>query len=112
MNEKLQEINNMLPLMKEITGVDALITVWDHEARVEGMFCGNNANPNITIGDQVTDSKEPLIITLRTGKPSYNAVPKKAYGIELEGSIIPIKQNGEVIGAVTYCFSTQEKKIF
>lgn len=49
------------------------------------------------------------MIVLSDGVSLQNKVPKEVFGIAFEGTITPVKENGQVIGAITYCYSTEEK---
>jgi len=110
MNERLQEFVNMVPMIKQMTNVDAEIAVWSREGVIEAYFDSKKMKLPFHVGYKATNMNDPLFQVMRTGKASYEKVPKEVFGIAFEGSLTPILDQGEVVGAVTYCFSTEEKE--
>lgn len=110
MNEQLQKVIDLIPFIKEMTNVDAAICVWNKDAVAEAFFPSKEV-PGIyvEIGQHIEDPNDPLVIAIRDGVSSQNKVPKEVFGIAFEGTITPVKENGQVVGAITYCYSTEEK---
>lgn len=109
MNQKLQEMINCAPLVKQMTGVDAAICVWNTDAVAIAFFKAEKLEFEFEVGYQVEDKNDPICQVLRTGKTQYNRVPKEVFGTAIEGSIVPIFDGTEVVGAVTYVVSGEEK---
>lgn len=109
MNKKLQEIIDWIPFIKQMIGTDAAICVWNKDAMLEAAFSSSEINVDFPKGYQVIDKSDKLYIALQTGKSQYNRIPKEVYGSAVEGSITPIFDGKEIIGAVTYTVSSEAK---
>ena len=113
MHERLKEISNLVPMMKQITGVDSAIAIWNKEGIVEAFYPSTHrelSKLKLYVGFEAPDKNDKLFEVLRTGKPQYNKVKKEVYGTDVEGTITPIFDGREVVGAITYAFSTAEKE--
>lgn len=113
MHERLKEISNLVPMMKQITGVDSAIAIWNKEGIVEAFYPSTHSELSklkLYVGFEAPDKNDKLFEVLRTGKPQYNKVKKEVYGTDVEGTITPIFDGREVVGAITYVFSTAEKE--
>lgn len=106
-NQKLTEVANCAPLIKQMTGLDAAIAVWNTEGEVIAYFKSNKVNINFDVGYKDTDKNSNIHRVLRTGKPSYSKIPKEAFGQAFEGTATPIYDNGEIVGVVTYIYSSE-----
>ena len=78
-NQKLTEVANCAPLIKQMTGLDAAIAVWNTEGEVIAYFKSNKVNINFDVGYKDTDKNSNIHRVLRTGKPSYSKIPKEAF---------------------------------
>lgn len=111
MNQRLQELINMVPVITEMTRMDASICVWDENATVVRYFESPAIAVKFEEGWQAQDKNDPLWQVLRTGKSMYNKIPEEVFGEAFEGTITPIKDGNKVVGAVTYCFSSKDKEM-
>lgn len=110
MNKRLQELADWIPVMKQMTGVDAAVCIWDKEARVTAYFKSEMMDLTFEPGYQLPDKNDMIYQVLRTGKPAYNKLPKEVFGIAFEGTITPIYDGREIVGAITYTFSSEAKE--
>ena len=109
MNRKLQEMINLVPVIKSMTGVDAAICVWDKDGVVQGYFKSEKIDLEFPIGFKAEDKNDPLYEAIRTKKGIYNKVPKEVFGVAIEGTITPIFDGYDVVGVITYVFSSEVK---
>ncbi|MDO5293442.1 MAG: methyl-accepting chemotaxis protein [bacterium] len=109
-NSKLQAIAEAIPLLKSVTGTDAAIGVWDSEGVVVKFLKSKSIDVNFEEGYQLQDKNDKIFEVLRTGVQAYNKVPKEAFGMAFEGTITAVKDGSKIIGAITYCFSTEYKE--
>lgn len=109
MNQKLQEIINCAPLMRQMTGVDAAICVWNADAVSVAFFQPEKIKFDFEVGYTVEDKNDAIWKALRTGKVHYNRVPKEVFGREIEGTIVPIFEGTNVVGLVTYTVCSEDK---
>ncbi len=110
MNEKLQEFINWIPVMKQMTGIDATITVWDTEGVVQACYPAHSFDLVFEVGFEFPDKKDALYEVLKTGKMAYNKLPKQAFGIAISASITPIFEGKTVVGVVTLVVSEEDKE--
>lgn len=109
MNQRLQEVINLVPMIKQMTGMDAAICVWNTEAVVEAFFAAENMGLLFQVGYQLENKTDKIYDVLRTGVAQYNKIPKEVFGYAVEGTITPIFDGKEIVGVVTYGFSTEVK---
>lgn len=109
MNRKLQELANVIPIMKQMTGVDAAICIWNTEGMVEAFFSCKKIDLEFSVGYKHEDKSDKIWEVMRTGVPAYNKVPKELFGIAFEGTITPILDGNEIVGVVTYTFSSEDR---
>lgn len=109
MHKKLEEISNCALIIKQMTGADAAIAVWNKDAVVEAYFKSDKVNINFGVGYKDDTPNSNIKEVLRTGKPSFNKVPKEVFGQAFEGTITPIFDGSEVVGAVTYVYPSDTK---
>ena len=110
MNEKLQQLISWIPVMKQMVGVDGATTVWDKNGIALAFFASKEMDLNIEVGYEHLDKSDKLYEAIRTGKVLYNKQPKEVFGVAVEGIITPIFDGREVVGAVTYVVSSEEKE--
>lgn len=110
MNAKLQECIQWIPVMQQIVGIDAAIAVWDRNGVVQGFFKAKQLNLHFDVGFEHQDKNDKLFEVMQTGRPGYNKIPKEVFGVAVEGTITPIFDGREVVGAITYVTSSEEKE--
>lgn len=109
MNAKLQQLTEWIPIIKQMTGIDAAIAVWDRNGVLQSFFGAKAFNLHLEIGFQA-DKADKMFEAMRTGKVLFNKIPKEVFGAAVEGSITPIFEGREVVGAVTFVTSSEEKE--
>lgn len=110
MNDKLKELIEWIPTIKQMTSMDAAICVWNKDGVVEAFFGAKSIELHFEVGYQMPDKNDKLYDVIRTGKAQYNKVPKEVFGVAIEGTITPIFDGTEVVGVVTYVFSSANKE--
>ena len=99
--EKLQELKNMIELTKSLVNDDLAITVWSTEG--ETLYCNPNEDLSINfeVGFKFKDKTDKIFEVMRTGERSYNVLPKEIFGTTIEAIIIPVFDEGKVVGCIT-----------
>ncbi len=110
MNQRLKNLIEMIPLFKQMSSVDAAVCVFNTEGVVEAFFKDKDIGIDFEVGFQIEDKNDKIFEVIRTGIPSYNKVPKEVFGIAFEGTITPIFDGKEVVGVVTYTFSSEKRE--
>lgn len=110
MNKKLQELIEWIPVMKQITGTDAAIGVWNKDGVVEAYFKSDMMELDFPKGYKLEDKNDKVYVVLSTGKTQYTKLPKEVFGVAIEGTITPIFDGREIIGVITYVVSSDIKE--
>ena len=110
MNEKLQQFINWVPMLKQMTNIDATIAVWDTNGIVQACYPAKGFKLDFEIGYELADKSDALYEVMKTGKQVINKLPKEVFGIGVEASITPIYDGREVVGAVTVGVSTDNRE--
>lgn len=103
MNELLVKIIDCLPTISGILDDEAVLSVIDSNGIVQGLRVPEGKRGVIGVGEHFDDPSGGLEQVLRTGKKVHNRLPKEVVGIELEGVLVPIKDNNKVVGVL--CFT-------
>lgn len=109
-HEKLQQIVDALPVISKLFGHDVYITVMDKDAVVAGYSIPDGARPKLSVGEVFSDPSGAMQSVLRSGVSKHNRLPKDVMGEVFEGEIVPVKENGDVIGCVICTHSVSGKE--
>lgn len=110
MNEKLREVIDLIPVIKEVGGKDTALCVWNENGEVEAYFPSKSIDIDFPVGFKVPDPNDLIYQSIKSGKVMYNVLPKEVFGVAFEGKIIPIFDGGKVVGVLTYIFSSERKE--
>lgn len=107
--EKLEELKRNVELMKKLINEDAAIAIFDETITAVAFYPAKSFSFQFEVGYQAKRTDE-IGQVIETGKSIYSRVPKEVFGTAIEGKIEPIIEDGKVIGAITYSFSTEAKE--
>lgn len=110
MNEKLQQLIDNLPIIKQLFGHDVLLSVVDRDGVVQGFTIPDSIEQKLEIGEVFHDPSGVMDKVLRTGTPMHNYLPKEVLGEAFEGELIPIKDGRDVVGCITCTYSADTKE--
>ena len=106
--EKLEQIKSAISLMKEIIDEDLAVSVWD----VEGTMLYFNKAKTFPLhfeeGFQILDKNDPLFEAMRTRKVVHTVVPKERFGVNIEGNLVPVYDEGQVVGCIAGMYSLEK----
>jgi len=111
MNQKIEELMKLMPYLKEMTGIDAQINIWDTDGVVLGNFPLSKFEMPFYVGYQLADKSDVVFEVMKTGRRVFNTIPEEVFGYPIEGYITPIKDGAEVVGCVTYVFPAEQSKV-
>lgn len=106
--EKLQKIKEMIPIMKNMVDEDLAICIWDRQGTVLHFEKSGDFPLEFEIGFEMPDKSDKLFTAMDTGKTLHNKLPKEVFGVPIEGNIVPVFDNGEVVGCITCVYSTEK----
>lgn len=111
MNKKLEQLVDSLPVIRQLFDNDVYITVMDAKKAVMGYSVPDGVKPQLGLGDIFRDPSGALDEVLRTGKRKHNILPREAMGESFEGELVPVKDDGVVVGclACTYSVDVREE---
>ena len=111
MNEELQKIIELLPLIKSVSGEEKIITVYDEDSYIRGYALPDGMTPILQIGDKFEDVTGGFDKVMRTGEAVHNILPAEVMGEPFEGDLIPIKdEDGRVVGVIASTYSVVKKQ--
>lgn len=110
MNQELKRVIDVLPIIRQIVDDVSYITVMDSEGIVQGYAIPEGEKPKMEIGTSFQDPSGCFDEVVRTGKRKFNYLPKEVMGEAFEGVLVPIKDQGQVVGVLTYTHSADEKE--
>lgn len=105
MNKQLEQLVNSLPIIRQLFDQDVYLTVMDAQKVVMGFIVPDGVRPQLSVGDVFKDPSGALDSVLKTGKRKHNILPKEAMGESFEGELIPIKEDGVVVGCIIRTYS-------
>lgn len=110
MNEQVQKVVDLLPVIYELVGKDAFMTVLDDASIVQGFAIPKGTAPQMAVGDKFTDASGGFDEVMRTGKSKFNYLPKEVMGEAFEGVLVPIKDGSATVGVVINSYSVAERE--
>lgn len=108
-NEKVQQIIDVLPAIRYLFEQDVLLSVIDKDGVFQGFSLPEGMEPMYRIGEFFKDPSGAFDEVMRTGRPKHNCLPKEVMGEAYEGILVPIKDGGIVEGCVI-CTSSADFK--
>ena len=106
--EKLEQIKELVPLMTSMVDEDLAIAIWNREGTALYFQKPRTFGLNIQEGQTIEDKNDKLYKAMETGKVIHNKLPKEAFGVAIEGNIVPVFDKGEVVGCITCVYSLEK----
>lgn len=110
LNEQLNHVIKVLPLIKQLYENDVYIMVVDENKIVQGFSVPDGERPKKNIGEYFDDPTGILSEVLRTGHKKHNFLPKEVLGEAFEGELVPVKDDGKVVGCIICTYSVGLKE--
>ena len=108
--EKLQQLKEMLPLVKKMVDEDLAITIFDREGTVLYFQKADTFPLHFDIGYRIENRNDKIFEAMRTGKVIHNKLSKEVFGVAIQGNLVPVEDDGQVVGIITCAFSTEHKE--
>lgn len=110
MNEKLQFFVDHLEVIQKLHDREVMLSVMDSDKVVLGFALPQGIPPQSEVGSVFHDPSGILDIVLSSGVAKHNYLPKEVMGFPVEGNLIPIKDNGKVVGCIACSYSVEGKE--
>lgn len=110
MNEKLKQVVDVLPVIRQLFERDVYITVMDADAIIQGYVIPDGERPKMSVGEVFHDPSGAYNEVMRTGRRVHNRLPKEVMGEAFEGELVPIRDGGELVGCIICTYSVGSKE--
>ncbi|MBO4997638.1 MAG: chemotaxis protein [Lachnospira sp.] len=110
MNENLQYIVDNLDIIRQLYDKEVIISVMDKDKVVRGFSLPDGMPPQSEVGSVFEDPSGILDEVIAKGITKHNYLPKEVMGFPIEGNLVPIKDNGQVVGCVICSYSVEDKE--
>lgn len=110
MNEKLQFFVDHLDVIHKLYEKDVILSVLDRDKVVQGYLLPPGIPPQYEIGSVFHDPSGMLDAVLAKGVAKHNRLPKDVMGFPVEGNLIPIRDDGQVVGCVICSYSVEGRE--
>ena len=110
MNKYLQGIVDNLDIIRQLYDKDMIISVMDSDKVVQGYSLPPGMAPQSEVGDVFEDPSGILDEVIRAGIVKHNYLPKEVLGFPIEGNLVPVIDDGEVVGCVICSYSVEGKE--
>lgn len=110
MNREIENIVNVLPVIRQLFERDVFITVMDDEGIVCGYSIPDGCKPLLQVGEKFEDPSGGFDEVMRTGRRKFNCLPQEIMGEAFEGYLVPVKDNGSVVGCLTCTYSVGDRE--
>ncbi len=110
LNERLQQLIDLLPLLKDLFEHDVFITVMDTNGIVQGFSVPDGAVPQLKVGEEFIDPSGAFQEVIKTGKKKHNYLPKEVMGEAFEGVLAPVADHGKIVGCIICTYSVDAKE--
>lgn len=110
MNAKLQNFVDNLDIISQLFDKELIISVLDENGIVQGFLLPEGLTPQAEVGSVFKDPSGTFDEVIRKGIAKHNYLPKEVLGYPIEGNLVPVKDNGKVVGCVICSYSVEGKE--
>lgn len=110
MNEKLQYLVDNLDIISQLFDKELILSVLDKDKVVQGFSLPKGIPPQVEVGSVFEDPSGIFDEVIATGVTKHNYLPEEVMGFPVEGNLVPVKDNGEVVGCITCSYSIEGKE--
>lgn len=111
MNEKLKSMVENIEVIRQLYDEECNITVIDSDGIILGYALpkGKERKESMRVGKKLVDPTGAFDKAIRTGRKVHNILPKEVTGTSVEGNLVPIEDDGKVVGCIIFTYSVEEK---
>lgn len=110
MNQNLQYIVDNLDIIRHMFDKEVIISVLDRNKVVQGFSLPQGMPPQVEVGSVFEDPSGIFDEVIAKGIVKHNYLPKEIMGFPVEGNLVPIKDQGQVVGCVICSYSVEGKE--
>ncbi len=109
MNEVLAKYVDVVPVIKDALGMDMMMSITDGYNFL-GYWPGDKIVADIHVGDEL-NHEDPMWQVFNTGKKIEAVMPANVYGFEFKAIMIPIFDDGTVVGTMGIAISLEGQSL-
>ncbi|MDE6567192.1 MAG: hypothetical protein K2K70_05620, partial [Lachnospiraceae bacterium] len=109
-NKQLDNIVELLPVIRQLFGKDVFLSVLDRDGIIQGYSVPDGVPPMLSVGQVFEDPSGAFDEVITTGKRKHNHLPEEVMGEAFEGELVPVKDGGQVVGCLICTYSVGIKK--
>lgn len=110
MNKSLQYMVDNLDVIRQLYDKDVIISVMDRDKVVRGFSLPRGMAPQSEVGSVFEDPSGTFDEVISKGIAKHNYLPKEVMGFPVEGNLVPIKEDGQVVGVIICSYSVEGKE--
>lgn len=110
MNNCLQDIVDQLDMIRQLYDKEMIISVIDKDKIVRGFSLPKGMPPQVEVGSVFEDPSGVFDEVIAKGITKHNYLPKEVMGFPIEGNLVPIKDNGQVVGCIICTYSVEDRE--
>lgn len=111
MNKRLQDVVDQLDMIRQLYDKEVIISVIDKDKIVRGFSLPKGIPPQVKVGSVFEDPSGVFDEVIAEGITKHNFLPKEVMGFPVEGNLVPIKDNGQVVGCVICSYSVEDREM-
>ena len=108
--EKLDQIIEMIPIMKNMVDQEVAISIWDTDGTVLYFSKAESFSLHFDVGYRLEDKRDKIFEVMSTGKTIHNKLQKETLGVAIEGNLVPVFDGGKVVGCIACVYSTEHRE--
>lgn len=110
MSENLQHIIDNLDVIRQLYDKEVILSVMDRDKVVRGYSLPQGMPPQVEVGSVFRDPSGTFDEVIAKGITKHNYLPKEVMGFPVEGNLVPIKEDGQVVGCVICSYSVEGRE--
>lgn len=107
----LEQAIAMLPFIAQLYDDNAYCEVLDADSIVRGYSIPSGVPAAINVGDKFVDVSGAFDEVMASGRKKHNVLPKEAMGEPFEGDLIPLKEDGKIVGCLICSYPAKDDKV-
>lgn len=111
-SKMIEALKLVLPLVKQMTGKDIQLSLCDREKAIDTWPADGFSMPGAIPGlplEWDNPAQRGMLAVMESGMPDVNFLPKEIFGVPIKGILIPVFEDGEVVGVVACAYSLEEE---
>ncbi|HCW53622.1 MAG TPA: chemotaxis protein [Clostridium sp.] len=110
--EKLEQIIEGIKITNGLVTKEMGISIFDLDGTVIYVSKPKSMPGNFEKGYKHEDKNDAIFKVMATGKPMFSEVPKELFGVAMEGNVLPVYDEGKIVGCVASAIIKSQEEEF